>query len=155
MKDTTAKAASSSGSSRRRFLAAAAGATAFNFMIVPRHVLGGAGFIPPSERVNLAGIGAGGMGGGDIQTHAKNGANIVALCDVDDVRAAKIFTAFPEARRYRDFREMIDTEARNIDAVTIGTPDHTHAVAAMAAIRSGKHVYCQKPLTTPFTNAAS
>ena len=138
MKDTTAKAASSSGSSRRRFLAAAAGATAFNFMIVPRHVLGGAGFIPPSERVNLAGIGAGGMGGGDIQTHARNGANIVALCDVDDVRAAKSFTAFPKARRYKDFREMIDKEAKNIDAVTVGTPDHIHAVAAMAAIRAGQ-----------------
>jgi predicted dehydrogenase len=146
MKDKSTNAAPL-GSSRRKFLAAAAGATAFNFTIVPRHVLGGAGFIPPSERVNLAGIGAGGMGGGDIQTHARNGANIVALCDVDDVRAAKVFTAFPAARRYKDFREMINVEARNIDAVTIGTPDHTHAVAAMAAIRSGKHVYCQKPLT--------
>ena len=132
--------------SRRTFLAAGGGA-AFSFMIVPRHVLGGGGYLAPSERVNLAGIGAGGMGGGDIATHAKNGANVVALCDVDEQRAAGIFNAFPQARRYKDFRQMIDKEAKNVDAVTVGTPDHTHAVAAMAAIRAGKHVYCQKPLT--------
>ena len=146
MKDTTLNRASSSRSSRRTFLAMA-GAATFGFTIVPRHVLGGRGYVPPSDRVNVAGIGAGGMGGGDITTHAKNGANIVALCDVDEVRAAKIFNAFSNARRYKDFREMIDKEAKHIDAVTVGTPDHTHAVAAMAAIRAGKHVYCQKPLT--------
>jgi len=134
------------GPSRRAFLAAAGGA-AFGFTIVPRHVLGGVGFLAPSERVNVAGIGAGGMGGGDISTHAKNGANIVALCDVDEERAAGVFNAFPKARRYKDFRELIDKEAANIDAVTVGTPDHIHAVASMAAIRAGKHVYCQKPLT--------
>jgi predicted dehydrogenase len=110
-------------------------------------VLGGRGYLPPSERVNVAGIGAGGMGGGDIATHSKNGANIVALCDVDEERAAGSFRAFPKARRYKDFRQLIDKEAKNIDAVTVGTPDHIHAVAAMAAIRAGKHVYCQKPLT--------
>lgn len=137
---------SASGPSRRAFLAAAGG-TAFSFTIVPRHALGGEGFVAPSERVNVAGIGAGGMGGGDIGTHAKNGANIVALCDVDDERAAGSFNAFPKARRYKDFRELIDKEAANIDAVTVGTPDHIHAVASMAAIRAGKHVYCQKPLT--------
>ena len=132
--------------SRRTFLAAT-GAAAFSFTIVPRHVLGGVGFLAPSERVNVAGIGAGGMGGGDIATHAKNGANIVALCDVDDERGAGSFNAFPKAKRYKDFRELIDKEAKNIDAVTVGTPDHIHAVAAMAGIRAGKHVYCQKPLT--------
>jgi len=89
----------------------------------------------------LAGIGAGGMGGGDIATLARLGCNVVALCDVDDERAAGTFRAHPNARRYKDFREMLDREARNIDAVTIGTPDHVHAVAAMAAIRAGKHVY--------------
>lgn len=136
----------STQSSRRTFLATA-GAAAFSFTIVPRHVLGGVGFLPPSERVNVAGIGAGGMGGGDIATHAKNGANIVALCDVDDSRAAGSFNNFPKATRYKDFRKMIDKEAKNIDAITVGTPDHTHAVAAMAGIRAGKHVYCQKPLT--------
>jgi predicted dehydrogenase len=148
---TPAKSANNQATqSRRNFLTAAgtaAGAAAFGFTIVPRHVLGGAGFIAPSEQVNLAGIGAGGMGGGDIATHAKNGANVAALCDVDDVRAAGSFNAFPKAKRYKDFREMLDKEAANIDAVSVGTPDHTHAVAAMAAIRAGKHVYCQKPLT--------
>ena len=132
--------------SRRALLGATAGA-ALGVTIVPRHVLGGAGQTPPSERVNLAGIGAGGMGGGDIATFAKLGCNIVALCDVDDARAAGSYRAFPNARRYKDFREMLDKEARHIDAVTIGTPDHIHAVAAMAAIRAGKHVYVQKPLT--------
>ena len=97
--------------------------------------------------MNVAGIGAGGMGGGDIATVARLGANIVALCDVDDERAAGSFQAFPKARRYKDFRVMLEKEANAIDAVTVGTPDHIHAVASMAAIRAGKHVYCQKPLT--------
>ena len=132
--------------SRRKFLAAS-GSLTLGFTIVPRHVLGGVGFVPPSERVNVAGIGAGGMGGGDIATHARNGANIVALCDVDDERAAGSFKAFPKAMRYKDFRVMLDKERDRIDAVTVGTPDHVHAIASMAAIRAGKHVYCQKPLT--------
>ncbi len=133
-------------SSRRKFLSAA-GAAAFSFTIVPRHVLGGPGQTPPSERLNIAGIGAGGMGGGDIQTVANLGANVVALCDVDDVRGAGVFNKYSSARRYKDFRVMLDKEAQNIDAVKVGTPDHIHAVASMAAIRAGKHVYCQKPLT--------
>jgi predicted dehydrogenase len=137
---------SSPGPSRRAVLGAGAG-IALNFTIVPRHVLGGAGHLAPSERVNVAGIGAGGMGGGDIATVARLGANIVALCDVDEVRAAGSFGAHPAARRYKDFRVLIDKEAKNIDAVTVGTPDHIHALAAMAAVRAGKHVYCQKPLT--------
>jgi predicted dehydrogenase len=132
---------------RRSFLGAVSGGLALNFMVVPRHVLGGTGYLAPSERINLAGIGAGGMGGGDIATHANLGANVVALCDVDDVRAAGSFSRFPKARRYKDFRTMFDKEAANIDAVSVGTPDHIHAVASMAAIRAGKHVYCQKPLT--------
>jgi len=133
-------------SSRRKFLSATA-ATAFGFSIVSRHVLGGAGQTAPSDRVNVAGIGVGGMGGGDIATVSKLGTNIVALCDVDEVRGAGSFEAFPKARRYKDFRIMLEKEAKNIDAVTVGTPDHIHAVAAMAAIRAGKHVYVQKPLT--------
>jgi hypothetical protein len=120
---------------------------ALNFAIVPRHVLGGAGFVAPSDRVNVAGIGAGGMGGGDIATVSRLGATIVALCDVDDERAAGSYRAFPKARRYKDFRKMLDAEVNRIDAVTVGTPDHIHAVASRAAIRAGKHVYCQKPLT--------
>jgi predicted dehydrogenase len=146
MNDGVNKTSGAARTPRRTFLGAASSLAA-GFLIVPRHVLGGAGYSPPSERVNLAGIGAGGMGGGDIATHARNGANVVALCDVDDVRGAGSFRAFPKARRYKDFRVMIDKEAKHIDAVTVGTPDHIHAVAAMAAIRAGKHVYCQKPLT--------
>jgi predicted dehydrogenase len=133
-------------SSRRTFLSATA-ATALSFTIVPRHVLGGVGYTAPSDRVNVAGIGAGGMGGGDISTISGLGANIVALCDVDEARAAGLFRAFPQARRHKDFRIMVEKEADHIDAVTVGTPDHIHAVAAMAAIRAGKHVYVQKPLT--------
>lgn len=132
--------------SRRTFLSASA-AAAFSFTIVPSHVLAASGQVPPSERLNVAAIGAGGMGGGDIATVARLGANVVALCDVDDARAAGSFNAFPNARRYKDFRVMLDNEASNLDAVTVGTPDHIHAVAAMAAIRAGKHVYVQKPLT--------
>ncbi|MGO9462758.1 MAG: Gfo/Idh/MocA family protein [Isosphaeraceae bacterium] len=131
---------------RRSFLTASSG-LALGFAIVPRCVLGGAGYIAPSERINVAGIGAGGMGGGDIATVSRLGANIVALCDVDDERAAGSFRAFPQARRYKDFRVMLDREANRIDAVTVGTPDHIHAIASMAAIRAGKPVYCQKPLT--------
>ncbi len=144
MTNTSEEKSSRAARSRRGFLAAS-GSAAFAFTVVPRHVLGGPGYLAPSEQVNVAGIGAGGMGAGDIATHAKNGANIVALCDVDDNASA--FKSFPKARRYRDFRELIDKEAKHIDAVTVGTPDHIHAIASMAAIKSGKHVYCQKPLT--------
>ena len=95
MTNTIDEKASRSATSRRGFLATAAGGgAAFGFTIVPRHVLGGAGYVAPSDRVNVAGIGAGGMGGGDVATHAKNGANIVALCDVDDNAGA--FRSFPE-----------------------------------------------------------
>jgi hypothetical protein len=90
----TEEKSSTAASSRRAFLAAA-GASAFRFSVVPRHVLGGEGYVAPSDRVNIVGIGAGGMGGRDIATHAKNGANIVALCDVDDVRGAGSFNADP------------------------------------------------------------
>ena len=74
------------------------------------------------------------------------GENIVALCDVDDRRAAETVKRFPQARRYKDFRRMLDEMGDKIDAVLVGTPDHTHAVAAMAAMNHGKHVYCEKPL---------
>jgi predicted dehydrogenase len=131
---------------RRSFLAAA-GAVALGVTIVPRHVVGGPGQLPPSERVTVAAIGVGGQGGSDLATHARNGAAIVALCDVDDERAAGSYQAFPKAARYKDFREMLDKEGKRIDAVTVGTPDHTHAVATLAALAAGKHVYCQKPLT--------
>ncbi|MBN83954.1 MAG: oxidoreductase [Planctomycetaceae bacterium] len=121
--------------------------TAWSFTIVPRHVLGGAGNVAPSERIDFAGIGAGGQGGGDIGAMAALGANVVALCDVDAAHAAGTFKRFPKARIYKDFRVLLDKEEKRIDAVTVGTPDHIHAVASMDAMRRGKHVYCEKPLT--------
>jgi len=131
---------------RRQFLGSAAGAAAAAaaFTIVPRHVLGGGGQTPPSEKLNIAGIGVGGMGGANV--HNSGAENIVALCDVDWDYAANMFKAYPKARQHKDFRRMLE-EQKDIDAVIIGTPDHTHAVIAMAAIQAGKHVYCQKPLT--------
>jgi predicted dehydrogenase len=129
--------------SRRRFLGTAAGVAAFT--VVPRHVLGGAGQTPPSEKLNIAGIGVGGRGGGDLQ--ALESENIVALCDVDWQRAGGAFRRYPDAAKYKDFREMLDKEEKNIDAVVVATPDHCHAVASIAAMKRGKHVYCEKPLT--------
>ena len=129
--------------SRRRFIGTAAGGAAFT--IVPRHVLGGAGQTPPSDKLNIAGIGVGGRGADDLRELESH--NIVALCDVDWRAAAGTFRRFPNARKYKDFREMLDKEDRSIDAVIVATPDHVHAAASMAAIRRGKHVYCEKPLT--------
>lgn len=127
---------------RRQFLKGSAAFAAFTF--VPRHVLGGPRFVPPSEKLNIACIGVGGMGASDVGQFA--GENIVALCDVDWRHAAGTFEKFPNARKYRDFRKMLDVEDKNIDAVSVSTPDNTHAVASMAAIKRNKHVYCQKPL---------
>jgi predicted dehydrogenase len=127
---------------RREFLAATAATAAFT--IVPRHVLGGPGQTPPSEKLNIAGIGFGGMG--KVNLKALESQNIVALCDVDHAYAAKVFERYPSAKVYRDHRVMLEQQ-KDIDAVVVATPDHTHAVICMAAIRAGKHVYCQKPLT--------
>jgi len=129
--------------SRRDFMGAAV-ATAAVFTIVPRSVLGGPRHIPPSEKLNVACIGVGGQGGGDVRQVSRE--NIVAFCDVDWKHAAGTFKRFPYVKKYRDFRKMLDEEGKNIDAVTVSTPDNTHAVAAMMAIKMGKHVYCQKPL---------
>ena len=128
--------------SRRDFMGAAAAVAAFT--IVPRHVLGGTGHTPPSEKLNIACIGVGGMGAIDLKN--VSGENIVALCDVDEDYAGKTFELYPKAKKYRDFRKMLEKE-KDIEAVMIATPDHTHAVIAMTAIKMGKHVYCQKPLT--------
>ena len=102
--------------------------------------------MPPSEKLNIACIGIGGQGASDIQSVSTE--NIVALCDVDWSKpaAAETFKKFPNARKYKDFRKMLDAEDKNIDAVTVSTPDNIHAVAAMMAIKMGKHVYCEKPL---------
>jgi predicted dehydrogenase len=126
---------------RRQFLGGTAVAAAFT--IVPRHVLGGAGNTPPSEKLNIAGIGIGGQGADDLSQMESE--NIVALCDVDEEYAAETFAHYPNAKKYRDFRKMLEKE-KNIDAVMVATPDHTHAIISMAAIKAGKHVYCEKPL---------
>ncbi|PRY15499.1 oxidoreductase family protein [Pontibacter ummariensis] len=141
------KSSSVPGKSRRDFLKAGALAAA-GFMIVPRHVLGGPGFLAPSDRLVIAGIGVGGKGESDIASFFNSGkADIGYLCDVDDRRAANSRLKFPKAKYYKDYREMLDKEAKHIDAVSISTPDHNHAVQAMAAMQLGKHVYVQKPLT--------
>lgn len=117
------------------------------FFIVPRHVLG-RGYVAPSDKLRIAGIGAGGKGESDLTSFAKsNRVVITSLCDVDDRQAVKSRTNFPQASYYRDFRVMLEKERNNIDACCISTPDHTHAVATLAAMQLGKHVYTQKPLT--------
>ena len=129
--------------SRRQFMGDAAAAAAFT--IVPRHVLGGPRHIPPSEKLNIAGIGIGGRGARVLRELESQ--NIVVLCDVDWRHAAGTFRRYPKARKYHDFRKMLDKEEKNIDAVAVAAPDHIHAAASMAAIKRGKHVYCEKPLT--------
>jgi predicted dehydrogenase len=98
-----------------------------------------------NEKLNIAGIGVGGRGAEDINGVASE--NIVALCDVDEKHAAQTFERYPKAKRYKDFRKMLDEMNKDIDAVVIGTPDHTHAPAAVMAMKLGKHCYCEKPLT--------
>jgi predicted dehydrogenase len=128
---------------RRTFLASAAAATA-GFTIVPRHVLGGQGRVAPSDKLNIAAIGVGGMGKNNLKRLETE--NIAALCDVDFAFAEPVFSKYPDAKRYKDYRVMLD-EQKDIDAVLVATPDHTHAVIALAAMQRGKHVYVQKPLT--------
>jgi predicted dehydrogenase len=143
MNKTPAKSnPSKSGLSRRSFLAASGSVAAF--MFVPGRVLGLDGETSPNNKLNIAGIGIGGQGGEDLNEMTSE--NIVALCDVDWNHAAHTFKKFPKAKVYKDFREMLDKE-KNIDAVVVGTPDHNHAIVSMAAIKHGKHVYCEKPLT--------
>ncbi|CAN5304655.1 Gfo/Idh/MocA family oxidoreductase [soil metagenome] len=137
---------SKTDSSRRNFLKTLGLAT-LGFTIVPRHVLG-KGFTAPSDKLYVAGIGAGGKGQSDIANFAKSGkAEIAFLCDVDDRRAATSVKDFPKAKYYKDYRIMLEKESKHFDAVSVSTPDHSHAVQAMAAMKLGKHVYVQKPLT--------
>jgi predicted dehydrogenase len=128
---------------RRKFLQNS-GLTTAAVMIVPRHVLGGVGYKAPSDKLNIAGVGVGGVGKSYLENLASE--NIMALCDVDDDYAAKTYKTYPKAARYRDFRRMLETE-KGIEAVVVGTPDHSHAVISITAMKMGKHVYCAKPLT--------
>ena len=139
--------------SRREFLKTSTIAAA-SFMIVPRFVLGGKGYIAPSDKLNIAGVGAGGKGESDIANFAKSGkANIAFLCDVDDRRAANSVKRFPQAKYYKDWRKLFDKESKNFDAVSVSTPDHNHAIIAYHAMQMGKHVYVQKPLTHDIAEA--
>ena len=129
---------------RRRFLRQAAlASTATAFAGAPAFRVS-AQSDSPNEKLNIAAVGVGGRGGRDVGGVSTE--NIVALCDVDDRRAAKTFKQFPKADKYRDFRKMLDDVEKRIDAVVIGTPDHTHAPPAAMAMKMGKHVYCEKPL---------
>lgn len=130
--------------SRRKFLGGAATAVA-GFTIVPRHVLGGIGYKAPSDKLNIAGVGIGGMGHSNL--NALKSENIVALCDVDWAYAKGTFEDFPQAKRYWDWRKLLDEMKDSIDAVVVATADHSHATCAAHAITMGKHVYVQKPLT--------
>ncbi|MCF7847217.1 MAG: Gfo/Idh/MocA family oxidoreductase [Kiritimatiellales bacterium] len=156
--------------SRRSVLAAGAAVTAFN--ILPSGSFAAKGDkkkgtkkpktkkpktfsqiekLPPNERLNIAFIGAGGKGSSDIKGCSAH--NIVALCDVDLDRAAPTIKGCPEAKLYRDWRVMLDKEYKNLDAVVVSIPDHSHAVATMAAMQRGLGVYCQKPLTRTISEA--
>jgi len=129
------------GVSRRSVLAAGLASP----LIVSRYVLGGPGYQAPSDTLRIAAVGVGGMGGAYLR--GCKGEQVVALCDLDHSRAAKVFDTYPDATRYHDFRRMFDREAKNFDALIIGTPDHTHTIILMAAVQLDKHIYCAKPIT--------
>jgi predicted dehydrogenase len=131
---------------RRDFIKSSSIAAA-SFMIIPRHVLGGKGYTAPSDRLVVAGVGAGGKGESDIANfYASGNAEIGYLCDVDTRSAAKTVGKFPKAKFYSDWREMLDKEHKHFDAVSVSIPDHNHAIVALSAMQLGKHVYVQKPM---------
>ena len=130
------------GMTRRKFVSAVAAGTGFT--VVPAHVLAGGGWKRPSQKLNIAGVGVGGMGAANLSRVESE--NIVALCDVDEKYAAHVFKKYPGARRWKDFRKMLE-EQQEIDAVIVATPTHLHAVVSKMAMEMGKHVYTQKPLT--------
>ena len=138
------KKENNSGFSRRSFIATSAAATA-GLTILPSNVIAGLGHRAPSDKLNIAGVGVGGRGGGVIKSVREE--NIVALCDVDWKYSKGIFSEFPNAKKFWDWRVMLDKMGDSIDAVVVGTPDHTHAIVSINAMKLGKHVYCEKPLT--------
>ena len=147
----------SSSQNRRKFLTGSA-ASALGFTFIPAYLTSARAQNnpkrPPSQRLNLGCIGAGGRGASVISGLSKKGhATPVALCDVDHDRASKMLKAHPDAKRFHDFREMFDKMGDDIDAVSVATPDHTHFAAAIQAMSLGKHVYVEKPLTHTFEEA--
>jgi predicted dehydrogenase len=133
---------------RRNFIGTTSAAAAA-FMVVPSHTISGLGHKAPSDKLNIAGIGVGGMGRGNLQRMATE--NIVALCDVDwgvsRINVPAVFEAYPKAARYYDWRKMYDEMGNSIDAIMCATSDHTHAIIAANAMQMGKHAFVQKPLT--------
>ena len=138
------KNSSKNSVSRRSFIGTTA-AVAAGITIVPRHAVAGLGHKAPSDKLNIAAVGIGGMGNSNLRNLKEE--NIVALCDVDWNYAAPVFETYSGAKKYKDWRKMYDEMGKNIDAVVVATADHTHAIIAAHAITMGKHVYVQKPLT--------
>ncbi len=139
------KSENSTTLSRRGFIGTSVLALG-GFTIVPAHAVSGLGHIAPSDKLNIAGIGVGGMGRVDLEDVAKT-ENIVALCDADwNSGVTSVFNTYPGAKKYKDYRRMLDIQ-KDIDAVIVATPDHNHAIISMEAIRRGKHTYTEKPLT--------
>lgn len=132
------------GMSRRQFVSTAAAAAA-GLTILPSGIISAKGRIAPSDKLNIAGIGIGGMGFANLK--GMNSENIVALCDVDWKYSQRVFDAYPKAAKYKDFRKMYDEMHKSIDAVVVATADHTHALAAAIGMTLGKHAFVQKPLT--------
>jgi len=130
--------------SRRNFIKTSSSALAA-FTILPNTVIAGLGHRAPSDKLNIAGIGVGGRGFGNLRDLESE--NIVALCDVDWKYSKRVFDYFPNAKKFKDWRVLYDELGSSIDGVMIATPDHTHAIIAAQAITMGKHVYLQKPLT--------
>ncbi|MBA4165955.1 MAG: Gfo/Idh/MocA family oxidoreductase [Chitinophagaceae bacterium] len=123
---------------------------AAGFYIVPRHVLGGRGFVAPSDKLYIAAIGCNGEAENDIRHYAnapKKNAVIAFLCDVDERMVAGRRKEFPKAKFYHDWRELFDKENKHFDAVTVAIPDHNHAIVGYSAMQLNKHLYLQKPLT--------
>ncbi len=129
---------------RRNFIGTTAAAAA-GFSIVPRHAVAGLGHKAPSDKLNIAGVGIGGMGFGNLRRMENE--NIVALCDVDWDHSKRTFDHYPNAKKYWDWRKMFDEMDKSIDAVLVATADHSHAIIAAHAMTLNKHVYVQKPLT--------
>ena len=135
----------SSKMSRRKFIQAGATA-AVGLTVVPSSVLGKSmGHMAPSDKLNIVGVGVGGMGFANLKNLESQ--NIIGLCDVDWKYSQRVFDYFPKAKKYYDYRKMYDELGKSIDGVVVATADHTHAIIAAEAMTMGKHVYVQKPLT--------
>ncbi len=129
---------------RREFIGSVSTAIA-GFTIIPANVIAGLGHTAPSDKMNIAGIGIGGMGFANLKNLESE--NIIALCDMDWKYSNRVFDYFPKAKKYKDWRRMYDELGKSIEGVVIATSDHTHCITAAHAITLGKHVYVQKPLT--------